>query len=100
MTTEPNFYFSTDDFKKWIRISEKNEQQQQKQNRLIGLQVESKISTKRLVVNIDPKEGGLHELANDFRTHGGVINDVDGKTFLIEVNSGFFYIPRYFTKKT
>ena len=97
--TEPNLYFTTNDFKKWMKLSEQKEGQQQKQNKLVGIQVESKIGTKRLMVNIDPKEGNLHELAKDFKTNGGIINDVDGKIFLIEVNSGFFSIPRYLISK-
>lgn len=97
--TEPNLHFTTDDFKQWMKLSEKKEEQQKRQNRLVGTSVESKIGTKRLIVNITPKEGNLHELAKDFKTHGGVINDVDGKIFLIEVNSGFFYIPRYLIGK-
>lgn len=96
---EPNFSFSPEDFKKWMDHNEKEEAKRQKQNNLVGMVVESKISTKRLIVHIKPKDGELHELASDFRNSGGTIYDVEGKNLLIEVNSGFFYIPRYFVKK-
>ena len=96
---QPNFTFSPEDFKKWMEQNEKNEDKKQKVNSLIGLAVESKLSAKRLAVHIKPKDGELKELVVDFKERGGTIYDIDGRNFLIEVNSGFFYIPRFFVKK-
>ena len=97
---EPNFSFSPDDFKQWIKENEKHETKKQKQNNLIGLMVESKISSKRLMANIKSKDGDPFELSHDFKENGGFIYDVEGRNFLIEVSSGFFYIPRFLVKKT
>lgn len=96
---QPNFSFSPDDFKRWMEQNGKQEIKQQRVNNLIGLTVESKISAKRLAVHIKPKDGELHELVLDFRDRGGIIYDVEGKNFLVEVDSGFFYIPRFFVKR-
>ena len=97
---EPNFSFSPEDFKKWMEQNDKEEAKKQKQNNLIGLTVETKLSAKRLAANIEPKDGNLHELVADFHKFGGTIYDVEGKNFLIEVDSGFFYIPRFLVKRT
>lgn len=93
-----NFSFS--DFKKWMKKNDNAKTEEQKNNQLIGLTVETKISTKRLAARIRPKDGELHELVSDFKQNGGIIYDVNGKEFLVEVNSGFFYIPRFLVKKS
>lgn len=96
---EPNFSFSPEVFKKWMEQYKGEESKKIKQNNLIGLAVESKISPRRLAIRIEPKEGSLRTLIADFKNKGGVIYDVEDKKFLIEVDSGFFYIPRYLVKR-
>lgn len=66
----------------------------------VGLQVESKISTKKLMAVMQPEEGDTEELAKDFIENGGVITDVDEKLFLIEVDSGTFYISRSYVSRS
>jgi hypothetical protein len=69
-----------------------------KEDEFVGLSVESKISVHRLAEKIEPREGSLHILARDFRRDGGIVREVSGHSFLIEVNSGSFVIPRNFVR--
>jgi hypothetical protein len=45
------------------------------------------------------QEGDCTEVAKDFKENGGIINEVDGYIFLIEVDSGSFFIHRMHVKK-
>ena len=97
--SKPNFTF--DDFRKWIQDQNDFESigKPEKQNSHIGTPVESKAGVKRLVANMEPEVGELHELALDFKRDGGTIVGVDGKMFMIEVDSGQFMIPRHYVRK-
>jgi len=90
--------FSLDDFKKWME-SQKDDHDEQTQLKrasdLIGVQVESKVSERKLISRMVPEDGEAEDLALDFLAEGGVITDVNGKDFLIEVESGTFYIPQH-----
>ena len=96
---EPNFSFSPEDFKKWIEHHDVEKINSTKVNTIIGTHIESKINTKRLLKHIRPKDGELCEIASDFKHNGGIIYDVEEHDFLVEVDSGFFYIPKFFVKK-
>jgi len=94
---EPSF--SLQDFKKWM--DNQHDQPKSRYAHLVGLHVESKLSTKRLVNKITPDDGDVNELAKEFKRDGGVILEVDEDyNLLIEVDSGTFTIPRYFVRKT
>lgn len=94
---EPSF--SLQDFKKWM--DNQNDQPKSRHAHLIGIHVESKLGTKRLVNKITLAEGDVDELAKEFKRDGGVILEVDEEcNLLIEVDSGTFTIPRYFVRKT
>ena len=93
-------YLSLEDFKKWIAEQKPVEGESKSLSRLIGLAVESKISAKRLAVNISSHDGNLHEICEDFRKNGGKIADIRDHEFLIEVTTGGFYIKRCFVKKS
>lgn len=98
--TRPSFSF--DDFKKWMDEHEEEDrvhQPYQFENNLLGLKVESKISSKKLASKIIAEEGELEDLVFDFKKNGGEITEVNGKDFLIEVNSGKFYLSRYYVRK-
>jgi hypothetical protein len=94
--------FSLDDFKKWME-SQKDDHTEQPQPKrasdLIGVQVESKVSERKLIARMVPEDGEAEDLALDFLTEGGVIADVNGKDFLIEVESGTFYITRHCVRR-
>lgn len=95
---KPNF--SLDDFKKWMRDQKgpKPLDKPKKHMDVIGTCVESKINTKRLLDNILSENSNIEDMAIDFKHNGGTIKDVDGKNFLIEVNSGQFVIPRHYVR--
>jgi hypothetical protein len=94
-------FFSVEEFKKWMQSQKESSPHfvspSKKKDDVIGLTVESKISTLRLMEKIQT-EGNPHILARDFRRNGGIIREANGSIFLIEVNSGTFYIPRCFVR--
>jgi len=90
--------YNVDDFKKWMK-EQKDFNPEPMKNKFIGILVESKIKSKRLVSRIESQEGDPEELAADFKNEGGRIIDVEGKKFLIEVANGSFLIPRQFVKR-
>ena len=91
--------FNVNNFKKWIKNLEEDGNVEQE---LLGMKVESKINFKKLIsrINIlDPDDGEEELLAKEFRQEGGVISDIDGNNFLIEVSSGSFTIHKMYVKK-
>tara|TARA_Y100000034_G_scaffold3535_1_gene4280 strand:- start:7202 stop:7489 length:288 start_codon:yes stop_codon:yes gene_type:complete len=90
--------FSLYDFKKWMD-NQKDEQSPRPRSKFIGTWVESKLRAKKLVIKIDAQEGEPKDLVEDFMESGGRIIDVDGLSFLVEVESGNFYVPRLFVKR-
>ena len=81
------------DFKKWMK-DQNSPVFEFTKNPLIGVRVESKLTSKKLVHRISPEEGNRHALSEDFCNDGGIIEEVDGKNFLIRVDSGSFYISK------
>lgn len=91
--------FSLDNFKKWMR-QHKDDSVLKPQSRLVGLSVECKIPAKQLVEKILTKNDDLLEtLADEFCENGGTIKDVDQKRFLIEVQSGEFFVHRAYVRR-
>ena len=94
-----NRFFNLDDFKKWINEQKFKDKSDEKISKLIGLQVESKLKQKRLAKHIESHEGDLDDITIEFCEYGGCILEVNNHSFLIEVDSGTFNIPRCFVKK-
>lgn len=92
--------FSLDNFKRWIR---NDKGMAPKMNRrtetLEGVEVESKISAKRLAGVIEVEDGAVEEVAVDFQENGGRIASVDGKRFLIECEAGSFFVARHYVTR-
>lgn len=82
------------DFKKWMQ-----NQTDPNKNPIIGTIVESRISSKKLFTKINPEEGDLEDLVEDFKIDGGTIVGIDGHSFLVEVYSGKFFIDRTYLRK-
>jgi hypothetical protein len=96
-----NSFFSFDDFKKWIEKQDPDEAQMEKKHyRYSGTTVESKVSVRKIVSKMEENEGDGYEVARDFFENGGVIVESEDKRFLIEVNSGSFYIHRMYVSKS
>ena len=94
--------FSLDNFKKWMeeQSTEKSPIESENSNMsFIGVQVEPKIGFKKLISKIEIDEGDEEEVCNEFLEDGGVIVDCEDKEFLVEVNSGKFYINRSYIRK-
>jgi hypothetical protein len=87
--------FNMGDFKKWV------EQQQESEFKFSRheVRVEPKINAKKLAHKIIPEEGERRDLVLDFKENGGLVTDINGKEFLIEVDSGKFFISRQYVKR-
>lgn len=86
--------FNLSDFKKWIN----NQSESSEKPNLVGMNVEPKVSLKKLVDHIKA-EDNHEEIAQDFKDNGGIISAVKGHKFLIEVESGNFLLHRMYVKK-
>lgn len=89
--------FNLNDFKKWMGGQHDNKSK----SHMIGLEVESKVSYKKLLSRIIEMDEGdsIEEVAKDFKENGGVISEMDGPNILIEVDSGSFIIHRMYVKR-
>lgn len=86
------FSLNPDNFKKWMR-SQSDFDTSMNQS-LEGSPVETKFSAKRIIAHMIPEEGRIPKMAKEFVEDGGSIKKVDGDEYLIEVNSGSFYIHK------
>ena len=94
-----NEKFSFNDFKRWIKSQESQQDTRSVCRSVLGTWVESKINMKKLMDKMSSETGDVEELALDFKNDGGIIVDVEGKDFFIEVDSGIFSIPRNYVKR-
>lgn len=81
------------EFKKWMST-------QNESNPLIGVEVEPKIQFRKILSKIEVQEGDTLKVAKDFKSNGGTIVEVNGETFLIECQSGTFFIHRRYVGRT
>lgn len=86
--------FSLDEFKNWIKSNGGN-YIPGLSRKLIGSLASPRFSSQKLISKISLEEGDLQQVVKDFKK-GGKIIGVDGKSLLIEVNSGSFYIPKQY----
>ncbi len=86
-------YFSIHDFKKWMSENATNEFNLQQQGKKV-MEVEPRVSVKRLVARMEPEEGEADDLAREFEENGGRVTQVDGSLYMVEVANGSFVIPR------
>lgn len=90
--------FSADKFKEWFEDngSEKKFSMDKfmKSKELIGQIVESAISAKKLSSKIIVEHGDGDAIIKEFIKSGGEVMDIDGKTLLIEVKAGSFYLNK------
>lgn len=93
--------FNVDDFKRWMKGQQEEIEpiRRKPSQNLVGMTVESKLKLHRLIANMEAEGGNIDELASEFLENGGSVNKVNGKTFLIEVDSGSFFIKRCFVRK-
>jgi len=90
--------FNFGDFRKWVQNQDLESVEMNKPSPK-GLTVESKVSPKHLLTQIKPEEGDAKELVKNFIENGGTIRGIDEMNFLIEVESGSFYVNRRYVKR-
>lgn len=95
---EPSF--TLDDFRNWMNKQMDQPSSKCKRHELIGQQVESRISLKKLTSKIKSEEGDISEMAQDFQDYGGLVLNVHNNTATIEVDSGSFLIHKGYLKKS
>ena len=86
------FQLNPDNFKKWMKSQSDFEVNMDQS--LIGLNVETKLSPKRLFSKITLENGKALKVIKEFLEFGGSLKSVDGDEYLIEVKSGSFYVNK------
>lgn len=89
---DPFKIFDLNDFKKWM-----NQPHDQKKE-FIGIQVESKVSTKKLLDVCDVIEGNDKKVIKEFNLNGGTVLSNNGNSFIIENKKGKFEIHKMYLK--
>jgi hypothetical protein len=95
---EKEEYLSLDNFKKWMNTQNEFSSKIEKKFP-IGVQVETKISSKKLATVMSLENGQEGRVIKDFMKNGGKIVEVNGKEFLIEVTMGSFYINKNYVRQ-
>ena len=90
--------FNFSNFRKWIQNQDLEYVEMNKPGPK-GLTVESKVSLKHFLTQIKPEDGDAKELVKNFIEDGGTVRGIDGTNFLIEVESGSFYVNRRYVKR-
>ena len=85
-------YFDLNNFKKWIKNHE--DSNLNSESVLVGINVESKFSSKKIVKHMSADEGCLQKMAKEFSENGGVVKESEGEELLVEVASGRFYVNK------
>ena len=85
-------YLNPDNFKRWIRSQ--NDFEASLEKNLLGSIAETKFSAKRIAKKIIIENGKIQKVSKEFVEKGGVIKEIDGEEYLIEVDSGSFYINK------
>jgi len=89
---------SIEHFRKWIKQQEQFDSKIEKKYPL-GIQVESKVNSKKLSNIMTLENGQMGRVIKDFMKNGGKIAEVDGDNFLIEVTMGSFYIKKSYVRR-
>lgn len=76
-------------------IENKNKQLQED---LSGFEVKAKVSREKIDEKIEVVDGDQEDLIEDLLEFGGTILEDKGKQFLIEVDSGSFYLSKFCLK--
>lgn len=85
-------YLNPDNFKKWMKSQ--NDFDARIEQNLIGSNVETKFSAKRLSKKVTLEDGKLIKVLKEFEHNGGILKEIDGDEYLIQVESGSFYINK------
>lgn len=81
-----------DDFKRWMKVHESDESPESSE--VSGMRVEARFCGKRTARSITLESGRAGRVVREFVQNGGIVKSVEGDEYLIEVESGSFYIDR------
>jgi len=84
MNKDPFSLFNLNEFKKWMSESP----DQNNHNDIIGKQIESKISFKKLLMTTEVIEGEDKKVLKEFHTNGGYVIEKNGNILTIETTKG------------
>lgn len=85
-------FLNPDDFKRWMK--KQDIQDADEGINMIGTTVESKYCGKRIARNITLEDGKAGRVVREFIQNGGVVKAVEGDEYLIEVESGSFFLHK------
>lgn len=83
---------NTDDFKRWMKKHESDDANDGPD--LIGMKAEARFCGKKTARSIVLESGKAGRVVREFVQNGGIVKSVDGDEYLIEVDSGSFYINK------
>lgn len=84
-------FLNPDEFKKWIKNQDKIKCEK---SNLVGSFVESRYSEKKIARLISLESGKAGRVVREFLDNGGKIKAIEGNEYLIEVDSGSFYLNK------
>lgn len=84
-------FLNPDEFKKWIKNQDKIKCEK---SNLVGSFVESRYSGKKIARLISLESGKAGRVVREFLDNGGKIKAIEGNEYLIEVDSGSFYLNK------
>lgn len=85
-------FFNPDDFKRWMK--KHDDDTEEVGANVVGSFVEPKYCGKKTARQITLEAGRAGKVVREFVQQGGVIKQVDGDEYLVEVQSGSFYINK------
>lgn len=85
-------YLNVDNFKRWIADNPESEGQPN----MIGMEVQARYGAKKTMRNMSVESGRAGKVIREFMDVGGVVREVSGGEYLVEVPSGGFTIHKKF----
>lgn len=85
-------HLSVDNFRRWI----KNHPGSEEAPEMVGMEVQAKYSAKKTIKNMLVEFGSAGKVIREFMDEGGVVKEVSGNEYMVEVASGVFSIHKRF----
>lgn len=84
-------HFNADNFKRWMK---NHPDSGTDECNMVGVEVQAKFGVKKTMKNMTVESGKAGRVIREFMENGGVVRDVSGEEYLVEVSSGKFTINR------
>jgi hypothetical protein len=85
-------FFNPEDFKRWMKKHDCEHEEDGAS--VVGSFVEPKYCGKKTARQITLESGKASRVIREFIQQGGIIKEADGDEYLVEVQSGSFYINK------